>query len=396
MTIRRSLRGRGLALRRSLELARSLLNLRTMQIGHFEVADAGRLAVLADELADALVRHGDAAAADDVLALAARHTPDSGLALRRAERALGRGDAAAALEALVPAWEAGAPEPRLEATLALTAIALGLYDIAHQLTEPANTGVDHAAARLLVAVALGEDARLLSLPTELVWTLKAQLRVLVACGRTDLVWALRERAPELGVPGLVRVVEGLPAEAPPPATPCRVALDERVRFRETWRWPAADAVFSWAWSVARDILGGERVLLLGPQPKPFEGLWAHGCVTAISGSPVEGTSAVARPEALPVAPGRFAHVAAVFWMRDAMDPVGALRAMTATLAHEGFLHLACVGPGAAGEHGLRLSLAATLRACAAAGLEVTGADTRGADGATGDVVHLVRAIRRIV
>ncbi len=356
------------------------------------------IAPLAEALADALERQGDIDAAKEVLSIAAVRTADSGLAMRRSEAALARGDAARALHALVPAWEAGSQEPRLEARLALCALALGLYDVARQLCESSKGGVEHAGIRLLLAFTLGEGVHFETTKSwsELMFCVRTQLRQLACCGRTDVVWATQQRVCDLGVPGFGRVVSGLRATPPPARAPSRPPMGGRAAFREAWQWPGADAVYGFAWSAARDVLSDERVLLLGPQPAPLQPLFAHGQVTSIASHNAEAVDMLATPEALPVAPTRFAHAVAILWLRDAYDPRLAVDELAVTLAHDGYLNLACVGPSAPGDHDLRLSLRATVRACAAAGLEVVGTDSRAADGTHGDHIHLVRARRRLV
>ncbi len=369
-----------------------------MSFGRATATQSAPIAPLAEALADALARQGDRGAADEVLAIAASRTADPVLAMRRSDDALGRGDAAGALHALVPAWEAGSQDPHLEAQLALCALALGLYDVARQICEAGAGGVEHAGVRLLLAFALGEGVNFDSSKSwsELMFCVRTQLRHLVACGRTDLVWAAQRRADGLGVPGFSRVFAGMPATRGPSRNPCRPPIGAREAFREGWRGAGADAIYGWAWSAARDVLEGERVLLLGPQPAPLMPLLGHASTTALAGRMDMGVDALASPEALPVAPNRFAHAIVAFWLRDAYDPRRAVDQIALTLAHDGLLHLACVGTSAPGHHDLRLSLDATARACAAAGLEVLGADARATDGTPGDAIHLVRARRRLV
>lgn len=355
------------------------------------------IAPLAEALADALAASGATDASREVLAIAAARSPDAALAMRRADAALKRGDAATALHALVPAWEAGSQDPRLEAMLALCALALRLDDVARQLCER-RTDVEHASVRLLLALATGEGIEFD--PTrswsELLFSARTQLRVLASCGRSDIVWAAQRRANDIGVPGFARIAARLRATPPPRREAHRPAAGGRAAFVDAWRWPASTAMYSWAWSAARDVLTDDRVLLVGPQPQPFRPLLEHARVTTIGGTAGDGVDALAVPESLPVAPSRFDHAIVAFWLRESEDPRRAIDQLTLTLAHDGLLHLAAVGSEAPGRHDLTLSLGATVRACAAAGLEVLGADARAADGAPGDTIHLVRARRRLV
>lgn len=369
-----------------------------MTFGRATARSTAPIAPLAEALADALERRGEIDAAHEILAIAAERTADPVLAMRRSEAALAQGDAARALHALVPAWESGSPSLELEARLALCALALGLYDVARQIGESATGGVEHAGIRLLLALTLGEGVVFDTTKSwsELMFCVRTQLRQLARCGRSDVVWATRQRIGALGVPGFSRVVSGLCATPPPRRAPSRPPMGGRAAFCEAWRWPAPGAVYGWAWSAARDVLSDERVLLLGPQPAPLLPLLGHGRVTTIAPANGDCVHMRATPEALPVAPNRFDHAIAVFWLHNAYDPRRAVDALALTLAHDGFLHLACVGPAAPGDYDLRLSLDATVRACAAAGLDVVGSDSRAADGTPGDHVHLVRARRRLV
>ncbi len=240
-----------------------------MGIERTRQVEADAVAELGEGLADALRSLGDARSAARVLEICGRHTTDPGLAQRRAGEALQSGDAATALEVLVPAWEAGAEDPHLEATLALSALALGLDDIALQLTEPPHASAEHLGVRILLAAAQGEVAEISEANTALVWALRGQLALLVGCGRNDLVWALGAAAPGLGLPGLARMVDGLPGRPPPAATPARPPLGTRDAFTEAWTGPSPDAVYPWAWSVARDVFADEEVLLLGDAPRSF-------------------------------------------------------------------------------------------------------------------------------
>lgn len=369
-----------------------------MFVGSPRLTPAESLAPLAEPLADALALAGDGAAADTVLALASRHGADPDLALRRGERALAAGDAAAALDAMVPAWEAGFDDPRLDARLAFAALCLGLYDVAGTLTDEAEA-TEGRLVRWLLDVWEGDPPIAIDWRrAEVAWTLKSLLRQLERCGRDDLAaagWrAAVEAEPALAErlgPPIMAPVE--PANDPPP-------VDGRAAFRAAWTGPAADAVFSWVWSVGRELRRGERALLLSPTPGALRPLLSHGRLTALSTAAGPGVDAVVEPSALPAAPARWHHVVAALWIEQDLAPVDALRAIARSLTHEGRLHLLCAGPAAEGALPLRLSAAMVERACRRAGLEVTGVAARSADGMPAEpgeaAVLLVQAERRLV
>lgn len=368
-----------------------------MFAGSPRLSPAESLAPLAEPLADALALAGDGAAADTVLALAGRHGADPELALRRGERALARGDAAAALEAMVPAWEAGFDDPRLDARLAFASLCLGLYDVAGALTDAAEA-LDGRLVRWLLDVWEGDAPVAIDWRrAEAAWALKSLLRQLERCGRDDIaargwraaVEANRALADRLG-----------PAPAEPPSGPARPPMGGREAFCAAWSGPAADAVYSWAWSVGREVQGGERVLLLSPTPAALRPLVAHGRAVALSIEAVEGCEAVVEPSALPVAPARWQHVVAALWLEHDVAPVEALRSIAGALTHEGRLHLLCAGPAADAALPMRLSAAMVERACRRAGLTVTGVAARTAEGMPAEpgeaAVLLVQAERRLV
>lgn len=370
-----------------------------MFAGSSRLRPAEPLEPVADAFADALIHAGDPAAAGQALALAGRHVTGPDFALRRGERALARGDAAAALAAMIPAWEAGWDTPALEARLALAALILGLYDVAGTLTDDAQT-LEHRLVRWLLDTWEGDPAQPLELErAEVAWGLRAMLKQLVRCGRDDLAargWlAARALCPSAG-----------PRLGPAPAAPTEVRpfsppLNGRAAFREAWRGPAADAVFSWAWSAGRQVLKGERALLLGPDLAPLRPLFAHGRTLAIGSGPhTAGADALAEPESLPAAPSRWLHVVATLWLEQALAPLEALRRITESLTHEGQLHLLCAGPHGDWGTPMRLSPAMIEKACRRAGLQVLGVAARGADGRPVEpeeaAVILLHAERRVI
>jgi hypothetical protein len=201
------------------------------------------------------------------LALAVRHGTNPSLALRLGERALEQGDAASALDALVPAWEAGFDDVRLESLLALSSLALGLYDVVDSLTEEPEKSAEHALIRWILFCWESRDMPKPSWSrAESIWCLRTLLQQLAKCGRTDLVYCVREVLSGTMSPRLERVLDAIPSSPPPPCRPFAPPLDGRETFRSGWRLPAPDAAFSWAWACAREVLEGERVLLLCPEP----------------------------------------------------------------------------------------------------------------------------------
>lgn len=355
----------------------------------------------ADAFADALIHAGDPTAAADALALAAPYAEGATLALRRGERALARGDAAEALAAMIPAWERGHDEPALTARLALASLALGLYDIAGALTDDAPA-IDHRLVRWILDLWEGDRPQPLALDrAEVAWALRAMLRQLARCGRDDL--AARAYAAAVTACPAAAARLGEPPAPPPETAPFSPPLGGRAAFCAAWRGPAPDAVFSWAWSAGRQVLRGERALLLCPQPGPLRPLFAHGRLLALAPRAADGAHAIADPEALPVAGARWHHAAAVLWLEQALAPLDALRGIARALTHEGQLHLLCAGPRAEAAPEtcpLRLAPALIERACARAGLEVLGVAARDADGrpvAPADAaVLLLHAERRVV
>lgn len=360
---------------------------------------------MADAFADGLIHAGDPAAAAAALALAGPHVTGTRFALRRGERALARGDAAEALTAMIPAWETGDDTPTLSARLALAALALGLYDVAGALTDEAPL-LEHRLVRWLLDIWEGDRPQPLALDrAEVAWGLRAMMQQLLRCGRDDLVAGGHRAARSLDPEAADRL--GPPPPAPPTPTPVGPPLDLRAQFCAAWRGPAADAVYTWAWSAGRQILRGERALLLTPDPAPLRPLVAHGrllCVTSPGGRTTARPGVRAEPERLPVAPSRWQHVVAGLWLEQGLAPVAALRQITGALTHEGQLHLLCAGPRATPAPGfelaLRLSPAVIEQACRRAGLGVAGISPRAADGSPTTpeeaAVVLVRAERRVI
>ena len=359
------------------------------------------IAPLAEAVADAFERLGDRRAAAEVLALAVRHGSNPSLALRLAEKALEDGDAAEALDALVPTWEAGFEDVRLEALLALSSLALGLYDVVDALTEDTAKSADHA---LLRWVLFCWESRSMSPPSlvraETVWRLRTILQQLARCGRTDLVYCVRQSLADDIPPRLERALQAIPSTPPPPCRPYAPPLDGRETFRQTWQLPAPDATFSWTWACAREVLEGERVLLLCPHPEAVRPLFGHAQLDVISTIEGAGADHVADPESLPTGPGRYEHVVALFWLESALEPAKALRAMARALTHEGQIHLMTAGPAIAGEFDVVMSPSTVERLCTRTGLRVDGVATRDAIGATTTpdqaTVQLLRGRKLIV
>lgn len=341
------------------------------------------IAPLAEAVADAFERLGDRRAAAEVLALAVRHGTNPSLALRLGERALEQGDAAAALDAMVPAWEAGFEDTRLESLLALSSLALGLYDVVDALTEVPEKSAEHLLIRWVLYCWEGREmAPPAWTRAETVWSLRTVLQQLAKCGRTDLVYCVRQALAETMSPRLERALDAIPSSPPPPCKPFAPPLDGRDAFRAGWRLPAADACFSWAWACAREVLEGERVLLVCPDPEPLLPLFAHARVDVVSNREGEGVDHVAGPEALPIGPGRYEHVVAFFWLEGALDPGHAMRNLARALTHEGQLHLLTAGPSAVGDFDLVMSASTVERLCKRSGLQVDGVATRDEMGAT--------------
>ncbi len=341
------------------------------------------VASLAIQLADALERDGDFAGGEAALALAAAHEVDDRVAMRIAERALARGDAAAAMRALIPAWEAGSPDPHLEVLLAVSALALGLDDVCQSLTDPPCATGEHALVRLILAAKRNEriDVMPAMSTTERIWGLRALLRILADCGRADFVHHVVARAEALAIPGLTEALAGLPSTPPPSREVCTPPIAEsRAAFAAAWDRPATDAVFNWAWTVSREVMAGERALLLGEGAPALRPLFRHGATTVVAAQPAPGVDAVGAPEALPVAPGRWHHVVAVGWISETLCPEAALAHVVAAMPHGGQLHLLVPGPRAAGADLLRLSVPAVEGLLARAGLVVEGVVGRSAEG----------------
>lgn len=357
---------------------------------------AARTADVADlswALCDALDRSGESGGThvDALLELLDRVGSDERVALCRAERALARGDAATALEILTAAWEAGAVAPRIEALLALTALALDLGQAAHALTERTDASLDHGLIRILVAVLTGEaiDVELGLSEAEVTWSLRGHLRTLAACGREDLVAEFAARATAVDAPALARAADGVPRAAAPDGGPVVPPLARaRSFFEAVWPGPDPDVAFNWAWTAAREIGRGESVLLLSPSPAAFASLLAHARVVAVADYPARGADLVAAPGRLPFAPGRFQHVVAAWWLERGPEPHSVFEDLWRVTRHFGSLHL--LG-AATPSPNLDLCLAsATLRTLLGVSrFAVEGVTTRKA-------YHLARAVKRIV
>lgn len=370
-----------------------------MFAGSRRLRPAEPVAPLADALADALSHVGDPRAAGEVLRIGGLHSKAPELALRRGERAFAAGDAAAALEAMVPAWEAGWDDPRLNARLALASLILGLYDVAGTLTDDADS-LDARLVRWILDTWEGDPAESVAFErAEVAWAMRALIQQLVRCGRDDLAARAWLAAVEVCPDAADRL--GAAPAPPPEPNPYAPPLDGRTRFRDAWTGAAPDAVFSWGWSAGRNILRGERAALLCPTPGPLLPLFGHARLTAVASQRVSGAQLVAEPESLPLAGARQLHVCAAFWLEQAMNPLGAMQAITRALTHEGQLHLICAGPEApASDAPLRLSPQLVERLCEKAGLSVTGVAARDARGGPtrpeSATVLLLQAERRVI
>ena len=215
------------------------------------------LVPLAEAIADAFESIGDQRAAHEVLEFAARHGVSDGLALRQAEQAFGEGDANRALNALIPAWEAGSTDSHLEAQMGLASLAIGLYDVVETLTAQDELSLEHTVLRWLLAAWDDLERPELDMDNvQVVWLMRAQLMTLAACGRTDLVYRAVETAQAIGADKLAHQLAGIPATEPANGQPAALPIDAREPFADRWRHPAHDAVFSWAYSSARQVLRG--------------------------------------------------------------------------------------------------------------------------------------------
>jgi hypothetical protein len=357
---------------------------------------------LALQLSDALVQQGDRRRATALLELvAASGETDERLALRRADSALEQGNAPEALKLLARVWETGSLDPRVEAMLALCALAVGMTDVTESLTADPERSLDHAAVRLLLAAARGERVRLEGVggSTETMFLLRTHLRTLAHCGRADLVDAF-SRA-DLGLPSVHSLIHGLAMESTPTREVASPSLEAtRADFVAAWRGPAPHASANWAWTIGREIAGGERTLLLSPWPDAFATALAHARVTRLSPVRGPGVEIVADPEHLPVAPGRFQHIVAAGWLGHALNPEAALRELTRACGHEAQVHLVSAGPAAAGDADVTLSVAALERLAARVGLSECAGVARMDDGlpatpARAEVIF-VRGVRRCV
>ena len=355
---------------------------------------------LALALSDALLSQGQRPLARAVLELLEPGERDERLLTRLADDALERGDAPRALRLLARAWEGGSLSPYVEARLALAALAVGLTDVTEALTEAPARSTEHAIVRLIHGAARGEAVELRGIgsPTELVFALRSQLRLLAACGRQDLVHAVAG-AP-IGLPGLASALAGLPRAPAASHELVRVPIAEaRATFACAWGGGGGIAAANWAWAVAREVGQGERVLVLSPWPRALGGLLSHGTVVAGGPTGAPGAAFTAEPERLPVAAGRFDHVVAADWLGLALNPDAAMKELARVLAHEGQLHLLCAGPAAPGRALITYAPAALTRLAERAGLSDAKAIARQASGLPAEgaaaEIALMRAVRRL-
>jgi len=358
------------------------------------ISHQNQLIPLAESLADILVDIGDSSAAGDVLSLVSKHSVSDGVALRRAEHSFINGDATAALDALVPAWEAGSQDTHLEVQMGLAALALGLYDVVETLTDRDEFSLEHCILRWLAA--LSDDADLPNLdwshgPT--IWSATAMLTTLSRCGRLDIVFRVQRFAKDNTNDDLSRSISRIPSSEPVHSQPASPPLDGREPFRNQWTHPGADVVFNWVWSSARQVFTGERAFVVGPQVDLLAPFAAHAVSDSHDSLDADDTDSVIKP-------GRFEHIISIFDLNFGLSPVETLQSYARGLTHEGQLHMMVAAQCKHNCFDLALSYAAIVNLCGRAGLVITGCDSRDYSGLPvaheeADV-HLFRVEKRII
>ncbi|MEE2755924.1 MAG: hypothetical protein VYA30_04660 [Myxococcota bacterium] len=349
---------------------------------------------LAESLADVLVDIGDSSAAGDVLSLVSKHSVSDGVALRRAEQSFINGDATAALDALVPAWEAGSDDLHLEVQMGLAALALGLYDVVETLTDRDDFSLEHSILRWLSALSDGTELPNLDWahgPT--IWSATAMLTTLSRCGRLDIAFRVKCFAKDNSQEDLYRSISRIPSAEPVHSQPASPPLNGREQFREQWTHPGADVVFNWVWSSARQVFTGERVFMAGPQAELLAPFAEHALSDSHDSLNEEGTNSVIKP-------GRFEHIISIFDINFGLSPVETMQSYARGLTHEGQLHMLVAAQCKNTCFDLALSYAAIVNLCHRAGLVITGCDSRDLSGlpvAHDEAdVHLFRVEKRII
>jgi len=358
----------------------------------------GDIAPMAEALADAFEDVGDQASSQAILSLATKHGLSDRMALRRAETFFAAGDATEALNALVPAWEAGSPDRHLEAQMGLASLALGLYDVVDTLTDKDEFNLENIVLRFLNALADDLDAPILDWThSETVFTAVTMLRVLAGCGRTDVVYRVQQYANEHDLSRLSRAICSLPATQPMAGQPYCPPSDGRPQFRDEWSSPACDIVFNWAWKSAREAFSGERVCIVASEAEQLAAFFGHTHSTLES---APHCALVDGDRAMRIAPGRFEHIFSVFDLNRTLTPAETFADYARGLTHEGQLHLLVGGPALAGHFEMSLGVRALKKFCEAAGLKYLGSDSRDETGLPVEpehaAVHLFRAEKRTV
>lgn len=348
-------------------------------------------------LAELLDAQGGAEAAEAILTRLGAVGEDADLAQARARLALRRGDAAAALEALVPLWSRADTAELVIDTVVVVALALGMHEVVDAICieEPHRDSVRWVHWLARAAEPAGVDALPPTDSAESRWILRQILTTLARCGRADLIGAADEA---LGCwPSLQALARDLP-HRPIPTRRLQSADPAELRpaFEAAWGGPDAHVAFNWAWAATRDVGEGERVLLAGPGGRAIALLLPHAEVVQVDLEPGPGVDLVADPEALPVGSGRFDHVFSAHWIEAALNPEAALKALTRAACHEGQLHLLVAGPAATSE-GVQMPSGHVRRLCHRLDLCLDGLasrDTMGLPAEGPEVAYsLVRASR---
>ncbi len=356
---------------------------------------------LAEAAADAFSRVGNSDAASLILQMASQHALSERLAIRRAEQALGLGDAEGALNALIPAWESGSEDPHLEALMALASLAIGLYDVVDTLTRNDDVSAEHQVIGWILNAWESTPCEATAIWDKPGghWTLRSMLVTLGKCGRTDICHRALERLADEH-PDSLEHFEAVPRSLPASCLPHPMPLDGREAFKTGWGLPAGDAVFSWAWASARQVLSGERVLLLASDPDLFLPLLRHAKVTVCRPKITSDGLDSAEAESLPFGPARFDHVISFFWLENSADPCSSFGEIWRVLSHEGQLHAVHAGQRFEHDFDFTISQRVLQRLTADHGmLELTidqrnekGMPCQGAEA----VVHVQRAEKRVV